>query len=195
MSKISEWTTELQTLRHLIEVAPVEGARYITRLLDEFEHHGPNGIHKCFVFEPMGPNVNHMVEELPQFNPRKFGMNVRYPIWMAKSILKQSLQALAFLHENGIAHGDFQPGNILFTLSDIDSIPEDSLRQQEDVQTQSISPPVERRDGKQDKWAPAYLCVAQPLAPFTPYTEGFKLKLSDLGAGQSLPFQVFVPSS
>lgn len=143
----------------------------------------------------MGPSVNHMVEELPQFNPRKFDMKVRYPIWMAKSILKQSLQALAFLHENGIAHGDFQPGNMLFTLSYIDSTPEDSLRQQEDVQTQSISPPVERRDGKQDKWARAYLCVAQPLAPFTPYTEGFKLKLSDLGAGQSLALKLFVPFS
>lgn len=103
------------------------------------------------------------------------------------SMLRQSLQALSFLHENGIAHGDFQPGKILFTLNDIDSNPEDVLRQKEDVQARSISPPVERLDGKEDKWAPQYLCVGQPLVPFTRYTEGFKVKLSDMGGGQSLP--------
>jgi non-specific serine/threonine protein kinase len=130
-----------------------------------------------------------MIEELPQFNPRRRGMKVRYPLQMAKSILKQSLQALAFLHENGIAHGDFQLGNILFALNDIDSIPEELLLQKEDVQVRSISPPVQRLGGKQDKWAPQYLCVAQPLVPFTCYAEGFKVKLSDMGGGQSLiPF-------
>jgi non-specific serine/threonine protein kinase len=133
-----------------------------------------------------------MVEELPQFKPRRRGMKVRYPLWMAKSILKQSLQALAFLHENGIAHGDFQPGNILFTLNNIDSTPEDVLRQEEDIQARLISPPVQRLDGKEDKWAPRYLCVAQPLVPFTCYTEGFKVKLWDMGGGESLPFQLSV---
>jgi non-specific serine/threonine protein kinase len=175
-------------LRHISQVAPTEAAQHITQLLDEFEHRGPNGVHKCLVFEPMGPSVNTMVEELPQFNPRRWEMKVRYPPPMAKGILKQSLQALAFLHENGIAHGDFQPGNMLFTLNDIDSMPEDVLRQAEDVQARSISPPVQRLDGKQDKWAPRYLCVAQPLVPFTCYAEGFKVKLSDMGGGASLPF-------
>lgn len=181
VSEVSESTTELRILRHIIEYAPEEGSRYITRLLDEFEHRGPNGLHKCLVLEPMGPSVNTMVEELPQFKPRRRGMKIRYPLQMAKSILKQSLQALAFLHENGIAHGDFQPGNILFPLIDVDSTPEELLLQEEDVQARSISPPVQRLDGKQDKWAPQYLCVAQPLVPFTYYAEGFKVKLSDMG--------------
>ncbi|CAG8121190.1 unnamed protein product [Penicillium salamii] len=183
VSEISESTTELQILRHIKEQAP-EGTRYTTQLLNEFEHRGPNGLHKCLVLEPMGPSVNTMVEELPQFKPRKRGMKIRYLLQMAKSILKQSLQALAFLHENGIAHGDFQPGNILFSLNDIDSTPEELLLQEKSVQTQSISPPVQRLDGKQDKWAPQYLCVAQPLMPSTCYTEGFKVKLSYMGGGQ-----------
>ncbi|CAI7654500.1 unnamed protein product [Penicillium bialowiezense] len=181
VSNISEATTELRILRHIMEVAPEEGSRYITRLLDEFEHRGPNGLHKCLVFEPMGPSVNTMVEELPQFNPRKPGMKVRYSPQMAKSILKQSLLALAFLHEHGIAHGDFQPGNILFSLNDIDSTPEDLLLQRKVSQAQSISPSVQRLDDKPDGWAPRYLCVAQSLVPFTCYTEGFKVKLSDMG--------------
>ncbi|PWY62197.1 kinase-like protein [Aspergillus eucalypticola CBS 122712] len=175
-------TTELDILRHITKAAPIEAAGHITGLLDEFEHSGPNCVHKCLVFEPMGPSVKRsMVEELPQFKPRMFGMKVRYPPWMAKSILKQSLEALAFLHRNDIAHGDFQPGNILFTLKDLNSMPEEVLQQEENVEAESISPPVQRLDGKQDKWAPRYLCVAQPLSPFTHYAEGFKVKLSDMG--------------
>lgn len=160
------------------------GRRHITQLLDEFEHHGPNGIHKCLVFEPMGPTVTTMVEELPQFNPRKRGMKARYPPQMTKSILKQSLEALSFLHANGIVHGDFQLGNILFALDDIDSQPEDVIRQKEDVQGRSISPPVQRLDGKRDLWAPRHLCIAQPLVPFTNCAEGSKVKLSDMGGCQ-----------
>jgi serine/threonine protein kinase len=195
VSEISGSTTELRILRHIAEVAPVEGAGYITQLLDDFEHRGPNGIHKCLVFEPMGPSVNTMVEELPQFKPRRRGMKVRYPPHISKTILKQSLQALAFLHKNGIAHGDFQPGNMLFALDDIDSKPEDVLRQEEDMQTRSISPPVQRLDGKQDKWAPRYLCLARPLVPFTYYGEGFEIKLSDMGGGQYLLLQLLVSFS
>ncbi|EPE02435.1 serine protein [Ophiostoma piceae UAMH 11346] len=179
-------TAELQILHHINNVAATDGARHITQLLGEFEHHGPNGTHKCLVFELMGPNVNVMVEELPQFKPRKWGMKVRYPPRMAKSILKQTLQALAFLHENGIAHGDFQPGNMLFSLGNIDATPANDLRQEEDEQGESISPAVQRLDGKQDKWAPRYLCVAQPLAAYTKYEESFKIKLSDMGGAYFL---------
>lgn len=195
MSEISESTTELQILHHITKAAPAEASRHVTQLLGEFEHRGPNGVHRCLVFEPMGPSVNTMVEELPQFKPRMRDMKIRYPLQMAKSILKQSLQALAFLHENGIAHGDFQPGNILFTLDDVDSTPEDVLRQEEDVQDELNFSLVQRLDGKQDKWAPRYLCVAQPLVPSTCYAEGFKVKLSDMGGGQSLHFRLSISFS
>jgi serine/threonine protein kinase len=179
-------------LRRITESAPVEGGRYITRLLDEFEQRGPNGIHKCLVFEPMGPSVNSMVEELPQFNPRRQEMNIRYPPYMAKGILKQSLQALAFLHENGIAHGDFQPGNMLFAIDDINSKSENVLRQEEDVQASLVSASIQRLDGKQDEGAPRYLCIAQPLASYTPYAKSFKIKLSDMGGGKSLQLRSIV---
>ncbi|CAG8225222.1 unnamed protein product [Penicillium salamii] len=181
VSKESESTTELRILHHIMKAAPTEGPRYITRLLDEFEHQGPNGVHKCLVFEPMGPNVNSMVLELPQFNPRKWTMKIRYPPQMAKSILKQSLQSIAFLHENGISHGDFQPGNILFVLDNVEAAPEDLLLREEDMLTTWRSAPVQRLDDKQDKWAPQYLYVAQPLVSPTCYSRGFKVKLSDMG--------------
>ncbi|CRK14228.1 hypothetical protein BN1708_011106, partial [Verticillium longisporum] len=88
---------------------------------------------------------------------------------------------LEFLHGNGIAHGDFQPGNMLFALNNIDSEPEDVLCQKQDVQAMSVSDTIRRLDGKQDKWAPRYLCVGQPLVRFTSYAEGFTIKLSDMG--------------
>ncbi|KAI6772981.1 hypothetical protein HG530_003939 [Fusarium avenaceum] len=181
VSKSTESSQELQILHHLANVAPDDGAHHITQLLAEFEHHGPNGLHKCLVLEPMGPSANSMVEELPQFKPRMFGMKIRYPPQMAKSILKQSLEGLVFLHRHGIAHGDFQPGNMLFSLTDINEQEEEVLRQKEDVKSQSTSPPVERRDGKQDKWAPPYLCIAQPLGSFASPIDDFRIKLSDMG--------------
>ncbi|QPG98523.1 hypothetical protein C2857_007695 [Epichloe festucae Fl1] len=181
VAELSGQSSEVRILRHITDIAPTEGQRHVTQLLGEFEHRGPNETHKCLVFEPMGPSVNTMVEELPQFKPRRREMKIRYPPQMAKRILKQSLQALAFLHDNGIAHGDFQPGNMLFTLDDLDSKPEYALRQEEGVQARFISPPVQRLDGKQDEWAPRYLCIAQPLAPFIRLSQGFRIKLSDMG--------------
>ncbi|KAI0965912.1 serine protein kinase [Xylaria arbuscula] len=192
---------ELRILQHLFGVAPVQAARFVTRILGEFEHIGPNGTHKCLVFEAMGPTVNSMVEELPQFKPRNRHMKVRYPPQMARTILKQSLEALDFLHGIGIAHGDFQPGNMLFALDDIDSQPEDALRQKQVVNDGtlcgSISPPVERLDGKQDQWAPRYLCVGKPLVDFTNYTDNLKIKLSDMGGAyffQEPPLKPVVPA-
>ncbi|QKD53494.2 putative serine protein kinase [Fusarium oxysporum Fo47] len=154
ISENTETSHELRILHHLAKVAPQDGVRHITQLFTEFKHKGPNGIHKCLVFEPMGPSVNSM--------------------------------GLAFLHKNGVAHGDFQPGNILFSVQSMYSLDEASLRQEENVQTKSISPPVERLDGKQDKWAPRYLCLAQPLAPFASISENLQVKLSDMGGAYFL---------
>ncbi|KAF2968431.1 hypothetical protein GQX73_g5125 [Xylaria multiplex] len=178
VSKISESTNEVQILRHLSQVAPVqEFQQHITQLLAQFEHQGPNGLHKCLVFELMGPTVNVMVEELPQFKPRMWGMKVRYPPHMAKSILRQSLQSLVFLHKHGIAHGDFQPGNMLFALNATNSTLGGVLQQEESEQSEL----VQRLDGKEDLWAPRYLYVGKPLASLVNHAGDFKIKLSDMG--------------
>lgn len=72
---------------------------------------------------------------------------------------------------------------MLFTLEDVDSKDEEVLRQEEKEESKSISPPVERLDGKQDIWAPRYLCIAQPLTLFANYGDGFTIKLSDMSGG------------
>ncbi|KAH7309688.1 serine protein kinase [Stachybotrys elegans] len=194
VSEISQNSSESRVLRHLLQAT--RGREYVTELLDEFYHDGPNGRHKCLCFEPMGPSVNSMVEELPQFKPRKRDMKIRYPPWMAKRILKQSLKALEFLHSQGIAHGDFQPGNILFALPNINGMHVDTLKQQEILSPRPHHQRVKRLDGKVDKWAPGYLHMAQPLASLTPFNEGFRVKLSDMSGAYFIndpPMKIVVP--
>lgn len=183
-------TDEVKILRHLDNL-PQDGTKYITQLLDAFEHRGPKGKHVCLVFEPMGPNLNMMVEELPQFIPHMQGKEYRFPLRIAKTILKQALQALEFLHKNEIAHGNFQPSNILLVLrDDIGSIPASKLLQREDEGSASISSPVKKLDGKPDKQDPGFLGPAQSLVRFITWREGgLKVKLSDMRSGKSLlPF-------
>lgn len=175
---------ELFVLQKLQKTVPVTQLRYITSLWDHFEHSGPNGRHICLVFEPMGPSASSMVEDLPCLKPQTKGMEVRYPTWMAKRLLRQALQGLACLHANDIVHGDFQPGNILFTLKDLPDVGKQELHQDANYKWGSISQPVERLDGWKDEWAPDYLAIPQPLDKYADISRDFKVKLSDLGGGK-----------
>jgi serine/threonine protein kinase len=157
----------------------------IAQLLAKFKHTGPNGIHTCLVFEPMGPSVSSVVEDLEAFQKYRPGVRVRYPVWIAKRILNQVLCGLVFLHHIGVSHGDLQPGSMLFTLKDLGDLDGDKLKQDEKYKWGSISPPGERKVGKVNKWAPKYLAVPQPLDKFADIDKDFRLKLSDMGAGGS----------
>jgi serine/threonine protein kinase len=182
VAEASERSKELQMLKHMSGAAI--GLNHVTEPIDHFQQEGPNGIHLCLLFEPMGPSANTMVEELPCFKPRHVSMKIQYPMWMAKRLLRQALQGLAFLHDNNIAHGDLQSGNMLFKL-DLSNISEkEELKQDDNYQYGAISPLIERLDGKMDKWAPRYLAVPQPLAGYVNLDHDFKVKLSDLGAGE-----------
>jgi len=64
VSEISGSRKELQFLRHFMNVAP-EGSRYIRQLITELEHYGPNGVHKCLIFELVSLSISSMVKELP----------------------------------------------------------------------------------------------------------------------------------
>ncbi|CAK7224484.1 hypothetical protein SCUCBS95973_005533 [Sporothrix curviconia] len=176
---------EVKLYKHLTSVSEAAALdRYVTKLLGTFAVTGPNGAHACLVFELMGPDVNRMVEHLPQFVPRTMFMKVRYPFWMAKRIVRGALEALMFLHAHGIAHGDVQPGNFLFKLKDnVDSCTEDDLQRPVCLNPQypKISEPLVRLDGKVDPWAPKRLYIPQPMVDWADAGPGFSLKLSDLG--------------
>jgi non-specific serine/threonine protein kinase len=157
------------------------GKEHIISLKDYFKHKGPNGEHGCLVFEAMGPSTATMVECLPEHLLSKTGRKERYPIWMARSILRQVLLGIDFLHRIGIAHGDLQPGNILFLAADLTSVGEIYLSQKHIDPTSLV--PVERQDGKFDLWAPKYLAINQPLTEFVDLGPDFVVKISDMGGG------------
>jgi serine/threonine protein kinase len=160
------------------------GKSNVMTLLDGFAHKGPNGTHACLVLEPMGPSAATMVERLPQNNPQQLGRRYRYPAWMAKSMLRQALLGLHYLHNSPdhVVHGDIQPGNLLFSLKDLSSIDEAQLWQSES--RNQISNPVRRLDGMDDTGAPRYLALNRPLDEFTDISPNFQIKISDLGAGK-----------
>lgn len=93
-------------------------------------------------------------------------------------MLRQALLGLDYLHQNDIVHGDFQPGNLLFSVSDLNTADEARLLQ--GTGPEAVSEPVRRRDGKLDLWAPRYLALNQPLTEFVNIGPDLIIKISDL---------------
>lgn len=63
---------------------------------DYFQTKGPNGTHDCLVLDLLGPSVADFLDAHPGIE--------RLPGTLAKTIAKQTLLGLSFLHEQKIAH-------------------------------------------------------------------------------------------
>jgi non-specific serine/threonine protein kinase len=182
-ARSSDDLTELAVLDKLSTLAPEDpDTQYVTLLLDKFSHVGPNGIHQCLVFDAMSATAATLVEELPENLPKMRGIPQRYPKWIAKRMLLQLLRALSLLHRNGIVHSDVQPGNLLFSIEDLDGVEQQELKQ--NVTKTAI--PLTREDGKTDRWAPSSLYLQEPLHSRANLGPELYVKLSDFGAGTSL---------
>ncbi|KAF2084931.1 kinase-like protein [Saccharata proteae CBS 121410] len=97
---------ETRILRSLSAVATDHpGSKHAVQLLDDFTVMGPNGVHECLVLEILGQNVQEHQEMAPRFAGE-----------VARSISKQALLAVDYLHHNGIGHGDIHTRNIVFTM-------------------------------------------------------------------------------
>lgn len=87
---------EREILKHLGTANPKhKGYGFISHLLDDFEHDGPNGTHVCLVFEPMGETLASYPDwfrtyKLPEHVTRKF--------------TRQLLWAVSYAHESGVIH-------------------------------------------------------------------------------------------
>ena len=77
------------------------GYGHVLRLLDHFNHTGPNGTHLCVVTEALGPSIGDLL--YPPW--RQFTDSFRYPKDLVREISKQALLALQYIHNAGIVHG------------------------------------------------------------------------------------------
>lgn len=120
-------TFELEVLQHLkSEGSKFHGSAFITMLEDSFEHMGPNGRHRCLIFQVMAESL----ASFRQWFPEK-----RVPNVLVQQFAAQLLEALSWAHSCGILHTgrykqlrsidrqaylviDIQPGNIMIRNPD-----------------------------------------------------------------------------
>ncbi|KAF5649672.1 CMGC SRPK kinase [Fusarium sp. NRRL 52700] len=157
---------------HIKDESPV-----LVVLHDTIKIQGPNGEHNGLVFETMGPNLTTLLKIRPEFQIGE-PWERRFTKSFASDVLQDTIQALHFLHEHGVIHGDLHPGNILACVEQLEVTPstEISLKQSE-----SDAQPLIRKDGKKDLWAPSYLLQPRPLNDYFSYGLHPLVKLSDLG--------------
>ncbi|KAH7914477.1 kinase-like protein [Hygrophoropsis aurantiaca] len=105
---------EIKLLSQVADANPLhEGRLHIVSFLDSFTHSGPEDVHVCIVFEPLGENLLALIER----NKKK---GVPQPL--VKTITKQVLLGLQYLHEEcDLVHTDIKPENILISIPDVES--------------------------------------------------------------------------
>ncbi|THW64553.1 kinase-like protein [Aureobasidium pullulans] len=164
---------ELCIHQRLLEnsVPPTNDHKHIVRLLDNFEHPGPNGMHICLVLELLGPSVATVIEE-------RFASN-RLSGSVAKKACKEMVLALEVLHAQGIGHGDLHTGNLAFMIPELKLLPEEDLSKK--LGKPRVGP-VSRPDGEPlEPGMPEYLVWPARLPANVPNVEKSSVKLIDFG--------------
>lgn len=89
-------------------------ASMILPILDEFLLDGPNGQHPCIVT----PSARM---SLASAKSATDGYNI-FPLPVARAIVAQLAQVIAFCHSQGVVHGDLHTGNVLLRFAAGDDI-------------------------------------------------------------------------
>ncbi|KAI1390623.1 kinase-like protein [Hypoxylon trugodes] len=92
---------------------------HIVTPLEQFWIEGPNGRHSCLVLPVLGLDVEGWRLYQCDYEDET-GLRV-------KNICRQIVEALNFLHNNGICHGDFRLQNILLEIEGIDDLDREQI--------------------------------------------------------------------
>ncbi|KAK2773828.1 protein kinase domain-containing protein [Colletotrichum kahawae] len=104
-------TDELEILERLRDnPGSHPGAEVIHPCLDSFMTQGPNGSHRCFVSDPTCINLGQS-----KFRSEPYWL---FRLQVARALVAQLIQGVAFMHSKGIVHGDLHTGNLMLTLPD-----------------------------------------------------------------------------
>ncbi|KAJ6070587.1 hypothetical protein N7467_011906 [Penicillium canescens] len=161
-------TRELQIMKKLASHHP--RLKHTMLMLDDFYLKGPNGYHKCLVYELLGPNIPDTIDaHFP---------NGRLPGKLAKVIAKQSLIGLDSLHQQNVGHGDLHTRNLAFTMPYINNLTEEKF-------TEMLGKPevgyVRRSDGKDlESGIPEYIVRPTSYRTHT-WNSAQSIKIIDFG--------------
>lgn len=173
---------EICLYHKLAKVAPHSSlSQNFVGLKEQFQLEGPNGRHNCLVFDSMGPDLPTTIRRSREYQvgqPWDDDFCQRFPLQLAKKVLREVLLGLQFLHANRIVHGDLHAGNILVSIrsQDCEAGAIEKLRQNRDDEE-----PLRRLDGKTDLWAPPYLLPPAGLLEYVSTDLDPFVKLVDLG--------------
>ncbi|KAK9245749.1 kinase-like domain-containing protein [Lipomyces tetrasporus] len=118
-AEASSTCNELRILQHLNESAINHPAcDHILSLLDQFTIEGPNGFHACLVSPFAGPDLAQI-----SYTHRLRGA-------LAGKFARQVTQAIGYLHDRGVAHGDLNTSNVLIQLAHVDSWSDEDVYEQ-----------------------------------------------------------------
>jgi len=116
--------SQINTLRSEIDIMKKLKHRNIIQLFDVYEE--PDNIYLVIELVTGGELFDHIIDK-GNFSERD-----------AANIIKQVIEAVAFMHDNGIAHRDLKPENILVTGPDNDIIKVSDFGLSKDFERQAM---------------------------------------------------------
>ncbi|PKY04968.1 kinase-like protein [Aspergillus campestris IBT 28561] len=103
-------STSEASLIHALGKAPSKpGKEIIPSVLDQFWAISPNGKHRCIVTPPARMSL---------FDAKEASTFRLFQPKVAQSIIAQLIRGVAFLHSEGVVHGDLHLGNILVSFTE-----------------------------------------------------------------------------
>ncbi|KAK3299504.1 kinase-like domain-containing protein [Chaetomium fimeti] len=177
---------ELRMLRHVqaSDLHSHPSRSCVPQILDSFFHDGPNGRHLCVVLELLGPSLSWITKKSRIY---------RIKADLARRVAARIVEAVAYLHSCGVAHGDIHMGNILLPLPPRPGT--GSLRASASTQIGKVS----KKDGSPlEKGVPEYLVEPLEYDISELDLEGGDVRLVDFGSAfftSSTPTMIYTPFS